>query len=442
MRFVLVRGFPSSITETVFARGVEKLYRNGDVDPTGARPKSLRRVLLVRDRVNDKSMGFGFAEFHTVQDARHAVERARRSDLWDFTIGSRSVSVCFPHSGVFPPADFGRVERDKMYTFRLKDKEQDHKYHDDRYYARELVVNAEVLHYRSESPGRTTETESKSNAAAGQKRAIDTLDSGLRTKKAKAAPKAAPGILQNWQKKQAELRGDAEQSISRDEPASGVIDITTSANESSESTEQTFAHSGTKIACYLCASQFETMDHITKHLEQSKTHADNLHDEAVVKRAYHRMKNKGIETSETIKLTPRDQETQQYRDRAAQRRQEEKKAGTGGGTQKVGFSLKKGANAFGSSSETEAATTKPSYGKGMNMLQKAGWSEGQGLGSSTGTSIAAPIDQSLYASGVGLGHQGSKVGDAVEEAQRLTTGDGFQEKVKEMARKRYYGEKS
>ena len=71
------------------------------------------------------------------------------------------------------------------------------------------------------------------------------------------------------------------------------------------------------------------------------------------------------------------------------------------------------------------------------MLQKAGWSAGQGLGAGGG--VTAPIDQSLYASGVGLGHESSKKGDAVEEASRMTKNDRgeFLEKTRELARKRY-----
>lgn len=48
------------------------------------------------------------------------------------------------------------------------------------------------------------------------------------------------------------------------------------------------------------------------------------------------------------------------------------------------------------------------------------------------------IDQSLYAAGVGLGHETSRIGDAVQEAARTTKGgSGFIEKTKEVFRDRF-----
>lgn len=56
-----------------------------------------------------------------------------------------------------------------------------------------------------------------------------------------------------------------------------------------------------------------------------------------------------------------------------------------------------------------------------------------------GTGVTAPIATEVYAQGVGLGAQGSKIGDAVEEAGRNTRGryDEFLEKTKANARQRY-----
>ncbi|KMU88810.1 hypothetical protein CIHG_06478 [Coccidioides immitis H538.4] len=67
-----------------------------------------------------------------------------------------------------------------------------------------------------------------------------------------------------------------------------------------------------------------------------------------------------------------------------------------------------------------------------------GWSAGKGLGAQ-GTGMTAPVATELYVQGVGLGAQGSKVGDAVQEASRNTRGryDEFLEKTKDLARERY-----
>jgi hypothetical protein len=67
-----------------------------------------------------------------------------------------------------------------------------------------------------------------------------------------------------------------------------------------------------------------------------------------------------------------------------------------------------------------------------------GWSAGSGLGAQ-GTGVTAPIATEVYAQGVGLGAQGSKLGDASEEAARNTRGryDEFLEKTKATARQRY-----
>ena len=76
--------------------------------------------------------------------------------------------------------------------------------------------------------------------------------------------------------------------------------------------------------------------------------------------------------------------------------------------------------------------------KGASLLSKMGYTAGQGLGVS-GEGMTAPINQDVYAAGVGLGAQGGKLGDAVVEAARRTKDDysGFAEKTRETARERY-----
>ena len=76
--------------------------------------------------------------------------------------------------------------------------------------------------------------------------------------------------------------------------------------------------------------------------------------------------------------------------------------------------------------------------KGASLLGKMGWSAGEGLGA-TGSGMTKPIATEMYVQGVGLGAEGGKVGDAVEEAERATRGGygGFLERTREGAKERF-----
>ena len=125
--------------------------------------------------------------------------------------------------------------------------------------------------------------------------------------------------------------------------------------------------------------------------------------------------------------------TSAYRDRAAERRQafnQPKRAPI-----KMGFK-KKAAPPAGRSSSPKEAAAAPS--KGASLLGKMGYVEGQGLGAS-GEGRTAPIETEMYRQGVGLGAEGSKVGDAAEEAARNTRSnyEEFLERTREKAQERY-----
>ena len=87
-QFLLIRALEPTVTEDLLAKGVAKLYKpvrrssppvkvsskkgNAKVASTtgdanlGAKEGSLRRVLLVRDKRNNESWRYGFAEFATI----------------------------------------------------------------------------------------------------------------------------------------------------------------------------------------------------------------------------------------------------------------------------------------------------------------------------------------------------------------------------------------
>jgi len=461
LRLLLVRNLKESVTEELFAKGLEKLNRNLDStspETVGATEGSLRRVIIVRDRTTNKSMAFGFAEYHSISEATAALAKA--GDLGDkCTISSKVVAVSFPHLTVFPRADFGVEEKDERFTVEMPSTGARHKYHDLRYYASELMVNEDAP---SSPPKKSAGDGAGSEATQPHVGTLESKEKGTKKRKTPGSSTSAatPAFLQHWQNKAAELRSEEEKVTASAQaekeakktqlPISGVNAITAPAPPT-VSNQQTFSVDTQRLkCCYLCACQFQTSEGLQRHLKESAKHASNLKDDAVRGKGYERLKKAGVTEHGTTKLliapsVDSDEEAaattdMQYRDRAAERR----KVATRTGTQEnvPSFSLK-GAKPkhIPSSSSTAAADTsepiKPSYGKGMNMLQKAGWSAGQGLGDGSG--VAAPIDQMVYAAGVGLGHDSSKMGDAVEEAARMTKGErgGFLEKTKEVARQRY-----
>lgn len=87
-QFLLIRGLEPTVTEDLLAKGVAKLYKpkgrqsppaasskkgsakvastTGDAN-LGAKEGTLRRVLLIRDRRNNESWRYGFAEFAAIE---------------------------------------------------------------------------------------------------------------------------------------------------------------------------------------------------------------------------------------------------------------------------------------------------------------------------------------------------------------------------------------
>ncbi|KAK3068103.1 hypothetical protein LTR53_014591 [Teratosphaeriaceae sp. CCFEE 6253] len=469
MRLLLIRNLKESMSEDLFAKGLEKLYLDPGATPaigppTGATEGSLRRVLIVRDRFTDKSMHYGFAEYHSISDATAALAKAEAMGE-KCTIASKAVEITFPHLSVFPRADFGRKERSEKYTVEMSSTGQQHKYHDERYYATEFMVNRTP-------PGSSPAKSGESGDQVGP----NTLEGKDKSKKRKAPGTTAPAFLQHWQNKATELRTEVQKAQDAKEkeradivakpPASGVNAIATPV----ASEQQTFAVDTSKLrCCYLCACQFQTSEGLQRHLRESGKHAENLVAPDAAAKGHERLKKAGVSLDATIKLllpsTARPATTMKgaaadddaYRDRAAERRRFVSHTSTSASTSTStndpnskgpSFSLKPNNNKTSNPRTASPAPApvppaQPSYGKGMALLHKAGWSAGQSLGRSGEEGVTAPIEQSLYARGVGLGHEGAKVGDAVVEAERMTKGggggEGFVEKTREVARKRFGG---
>lgn len=136
-------------------------------------------------------------------------------------------------------------------------------------------------------------------------------------------------------------------------------------------------------------------------------------------------------TKAGLSTTLSREDTSEYRDRAKERRQ------AFGTSERISLPLKK------QPSQPEAAEPPESEqpvvrSKGASLLGKMGWSAGEGLGAQ-GTGRTEGIATDMYVQGVGLGAQGGKIGDAVDEAGRNTKGGygEFLERTKDKAKERF-----
>ncbi|KKZ60702.1 hypothetical protein EMCG_04629 [[Emmonsia] crescens] len=436
-QFILLRGLEASVTEELLAKGVAKLYKpspgseghsalppakkgakvastTGDSN-LGAREGSIRRVLLIRDRRSNESWKYGFAEFATVEDAQAALTRYNSFET--FTISSKPVLASYIHAGVFVPVINPTASTERFTFSPLGNPSMKLAYWDENAYATELIVSTEDPDKNRPKPRATKSTVADKNPKPGKeaekakKRKAD-VGGTPSTKKL-----AVPSHLQFWSNRHAELHG-----IQRDETKEGGLgsDHKQGGSEGGSSSgspvpTQSYADRSRKC-CYLCMRQFKTEAEVNKHERLSQLHREN-------------MQNEELKTKALAKLAKnRDQSEQQpsseYRDRAKERRQA------------FGPSVKPKEKKV--EKEIEEVPPVPIMSKGAALLGKMGWSAGSGLGAE-GSGMTAPIATDLYVQGVGLGAQGGKVGDAVQEAGRNTRGryDEFLEKTKETARERY-----
>ena len=191
-----------------------------------------------------------------------------------------------------------------------------------------------------------------------------------------------------------------------------------------DSQQKTFADP-VKHCCYLCSRQFKTPAEANKHERLSELHRSNLKNADLVSKAEAKMAKAGAST------TPSAEDTSEYRDRAKERR------AAFGGSKKISLPLKKSVSQPEAAAEEESEAAPPPS-KGASLLGKMGWSAGEGLGAQ-GTGRTETIATDMYVQGVGLGAQGGKIGDAVNEAERNTKGGygDFLERTKDKAKARF-----
>ncbi|EEP83019.1 conserved hypothetical protein [Uncinocarpus reesii 1704] len=432
-QFLLFRGLEPSVTEEILAKGIAKLYKPSSgsqaAAPTtrkgakvasttgdsnlGAREGSIRRVLLVRDRRTNESWRYGFAEFATVEDAQAAL--TRHNSFETFTISSKPVLASYIHAGVFVPVLNPTASTERFTFSPLGNPSMKLAYWDEGAYVTELKVSSQGLEDKPQKRGAVASSKST--------KAIKESD---KIKKRKAEAGVAPGTkklavpshLQFWSDRHAELHGIQRNDSENDNrDRAGATENTNDASPSAPPpSTQSYADLVRKC-CYLCMRQFKTEAEVNRHERLSQLHRDNLQNEDLKTKAMAKLAKK--RDGQSSQLGP------EYRDRAKERR-------------KVFGSSNKPKEQKPEREEEEEQPSVPAMSKGASLLGKMGWSAGTGLGAQ-GTGMTAPVTTELYAQGVGLGAQGSKVGDAIQEAGRNTRGryDEFLEKTKDLARERY-----
>ncbi|KAH7037422.1 uncharacterized protein B0I36DRAFT_65884 [Microdochium trichocladiopsis] len=443
--FVVVRGLASSVNEISLANGIKSLYVDkgtgpkqvaggqppklkstapvGNTSGLGAKPGSLARVFMIRDKSTEISCNYGFAEFTTLEDARAAVAKYLASPT--FLINSRPATIAFIHSGVFIPYLHPVQGEDERFTFTaVHNPSMRLSYWNPTVYASELTMFNENLYEDKADDAVSAKKDNDANAAKeSKKRKADKELPGPTGKKAIAmAPQ-----LKMWANKHAELAGPnssskAPGSSSDFSPATGVNAVggsTAMALPEPSAVVVSYADLD-EMCCLLCRRRFKSESSLRRHEQLSDMHRANLESEATVVKATQDLKARGKEP------------VSNYRDRAKERRMAHKKR-----TQSRAAHLpRKDQHGPGLATASDAA--KPAVSKGAGLLAKMGWTTGAGLGAEGGgrTNI---IETLAYTPGVGLGAEGGKVGDAIEEAARATKNDysDFVSKAKDKARERY-----
>lgn len=199
----------------------------------GAKPGSLRRVFLMRDRKTNQSWRYGFAEFATVEDAIAAVAKFRASPK--FTIASKPVVVAFIHTGVFIPAFDNPATENPEYSFTpIYNSAVRVKYWDERAYPSVRVVSNEPL---------------PSVPAPDRPAGGDDGTKSRPSKKVKTAKEPAPVAkvsmipqVQLWTKASAQLHGSRPATDttapSSQEPEEGKLAVARDASGEAEETRQ------------------------------------------------------------------------------------------------------------------------------------------------------------------------------------------------------------
>lgn len=444
----------------------------GDTTGFGARPGSLHRVFLMRDRDNNESSNFGFAEFWTVEDALAAMTKFKK--FREFTVASAAVNVSTIHLGVFVPELREVHPSIETQSFQpLFNPAIRVKYWEPHVYPSQKIV--------TQSPPGGVQTDEADDGAANdakksKKRKADAALASGSSKK--SAPMA--GQMAFWQKRHVEIhegkpkpntdqdtvdlgnRNPVKISLSSNKPrterplpkktaaapeavAAGARRPSPPTNESQSATPDPAPRASgdvptisyvdrEKVCCLLCMMKYKSLDDLNTH-ERSRNHKTAMEDEEKVKKGKERLAKRGLlsqlgSTSDDG-AKQADAEGGQYRDRAKERRDVYNQPNRPS-TQDAPRKDKNPAI------KPREPTPPPAKSKGSTMLAKMGWTSGQGLGAK-GEGRTEVIETNAYQEGVGLGAEGGKLGDAAELAQKRTTNSyaEYLSSAQDKARERY-----
>lgn len=315
-QYLVIRGLDPSISEEMFAEGVKKLYVEAKPEPKketqnklkstaptantaslGAKPDSLRRVFLVRDKSNDEAMRYGFAEFATLEDAQGAVAKFRASP--NITISSKPVTVAFIHAGVFIPHTGRVTEENRRYIFNpIYNRDIFLKYWDNRVYPSILRVTDDVD--PTKRPSDDVGSPDKAGNPAADELTTAQDAAGKKIKKFKLGQTAAkPAVvmgpqMQMWAKKRAELAGQARAGTddgAESSPAPSERPLVTKRPRSKES--YTSFGDLDNLACMLCMRKFESLLALRDHETLNRDHQANRADQEKRAAAVERLKALG-----------------------------------------------------------------------------------------------------------------------------------------------------
>ncbi|KAL9546409.1 hypothetical protein MBANPS3_006670 [Mucor bainieri] len=259
---------------------------------------------------------------------------------------------------------------------------------------------------------------SSSTAAAAASTASDEKKRKRTDKDATtAAPIATKKVysqLERWNKKKEELKHESDLQAEQEMAKSDYADLSA-------------------MACLLCQRKFKQKSDLERHQAISELHKNNLKDPVAVNKA--KLKIQFIQTDQQEK---EKEQTTEYRNRAAERRQ------AYGQPEKPVLSPP--------SSPTHHHHRQPSMiprreqpvnqasmhnpigddNKGARMLASMGWKKGEGLGKD-GSGILDPVKAESYAQSAGIGSTAKRdVGSA---------GGSYQSRTLDTARKRLYGDR-